>query len=243
MSAGLYINLSAAMLLALMTGCTAGYDELKQDVKRLEKGLADLRSFQAEQTSEVSTLQTELRRLSGRVEELEYLQRARLGSDISTLKQNISNLQRRVPPPAIVPAAVLDDDDAMAQRMSRPEVAKALGEALAKIREGSFADALPLLEEAYAKNYGEQGTVEIVFWEAVAFEGLGENRKALEAYGQLVTAFPENPRKKLALLRQAAVFVRMGDKHTAELTLRKLIGDYPKSSEAQQAQERLKSLR
>jgi len=183
-----------------------------------------------------------VRSLAGRVEELEYLQRARLGSDISALKQNISSLQRRVPPPAIVPLAALEADESLAQKLPRPEVAKDFGAALQKLREGAFSEALTLLDSAYDKNYGEQGTVEIVFWRGIAYEGMGENRKALEAYGQLITAFPETPRKSLALLRQGSVLIRMGDTRTAGLTFRKLIADYPRSAEAAQARERLKDL-
>lgn len=222
-------------------GCAGGYKSLRQDVRRIDKNVSDLRNFQAEQTSEIAALQTELRNLVGRVEELEYLQRARLGSDISQLKNNLSSLQQKEPP-AIVPMPTLEADEQLARRLPRVEVGTSFADALAKIRQGAFSEALPLLQRAYEKNFGEEGTVEIVFWRGVAYEGLGENRRALEAYGQMITDFPEHPRKALALLRQGSVFIRLGDFRTAELSFRKLIGEYPRSPEASQAKQRLKDL-
>ena len=233
---------AVAALAVLLAGCVDQYETLRQSQKRLEKSLSEIRTLQAEQTSEISSLQNQVRGLSGRVEEIEYLQRARLGTDISALKQNISNLQRRVPPPAIVPMPVLEADEDAAQRNPSPEVGKPFGEALQKIREGSFEEALPLLQQAYEKSYGGDGAAETVFWRGIAYEGLGDNGKALETYGHLVTAMPENKRKALALLRQGGVLLRMGDKRTAGVTYRKLISDYPKSPEAQQAQAKLKEL-
>ncbi len=235
--------IGSALLLAALQGCAGNYESLRQDVKRLEKSLSDVRSFQAEQTSEIAGLQTELRNLAGRVEEIEHLQRARLGSDITELRENLSSLKRRVPPPAIVPVLTLESDEVLAKRLANTEVGTLFSQALGKIREGQFADALSLLQEAYEKNYGAEGTPEIVFWRGISYEGLGDNRKALETYGQLVTSWRDHPRTPLALLRQGSVFIRIGDFRTAEMAFRKLIGEYPKSPEAAQAQERLKDLK
>ena len=71
---------------------------------------------------------------------------------------------------------------------------------------------------------------------------MADNGKALAAYHEVVTKYPKHQRAALALYRQALVFIRLKDSKTAGLTLRKLIAEFPGSSEAAQAKEKLKDL-
>src|ERR1700751_5063499 len=83
---------------------------LENDIRRVQSNVTDLRSFQAEQTTKISSLETELRQISGRLEELELARNRKLGTDLSNLPQDLSDLKPRVPPPPIVPAAMLEND-------------------------------------------------------------------------------------------------------------------------------------
>ena len=51
----------------------------------------------------------------------------------------------------------------------------------------------------------------------MAADGLGDNRRALAAYGEMIADYPKHPRASLALLRQGSVFIRLGDVNTARL--------------------------
>lgn len=48
-------------------GCSARTSEFERDIRALENKLADLRSFQAEQSSEITSLSERVRHLTGKV--------------------------------------------------------------------------------------------------------------------------------------------------------------------------------
>lgn len=234
--------ISVTQLLALMTLCGCGVSQAKLDIERLERSQEDVRSFQAEQTTQISALRNEVRMLTGRVEELEHSQsQSSVGSEISTLKRDLSTLRRRVPPPALVPVAALEADEALAAGLS-PEIGKPLDDALIALREGSYSVAVPMLQSLLDSGGGSQWTANVLFWLAVAYDGSGETKRSLTTYNDLVTNFPKHERTPLALLRQGSLLIRFGDKQTAGLVFKKLVAEYPKTAEAAQARERLRDL-
>ena len=226
--------------LSLSSGCaTVG---VSKDIDRLERSITDLRALQSEQTDAVSSLESQVRALSGRLEELEFAQNKRFGSDLSALKEDVSSLRRRVPPPAVVPLPELEADEAWASNLSA-ESAQVFTDALNLLREAKFADALPLLKSVVENAAATPKAAVPLFWQGVAFDGLSDNRGALKAYSEVVARFPKSNRAPSALFRQSGVFVRLGDKKTATLSLRKLLDDYPKSPEAPRAKDKLKELK
>lgn len=213
----------------------------KEDVQRLSSSVNDMRALNATQTTQLATLESQLRQLVGRIEELEHSQNTQLSADLSNLKSDLSNLKRRVPPPPIVPAAALDEDESSVS-MWAPEVASPLGEGLGMLRTGSYTGALQKFREAYEIGRGSEVTALTQFWSGVAYDGLGNNKEALAAYHDMATRYPKHARVPLALLRQGSVLVRLGDPKTAGLIFKKLIAQYPKSAEAERAKERLKDV-
>jgi TolA-binding protein len=235
----LHIFLSSVVI-SFFVGCVS--PELQAKVDRLDGGMKDMRSFQAEQTSKISTLDSELRQLSGRVEELEYAQNRRIGGDLDNLKRDLTDLRRRVPPPPIVPADVLERDEVLAQNMPH-ELGSVFGDALANIRAGKFGEALPQLREARVVGEGTEWAPEIIFWSAVVFDGSGDNRSAVDGYHALVSNYPRHAKASLALYREASALIRLGDSKMAVIVLKKLIQDYPRSSDAARAKEKLRDLK
>jgi TolA-binding protein len=225
-------------VVALFSGCAAGAGSSKS----LERSISDLRAMQAEQTEALNSLDSQLRTLSGRVEELEFSQNKRIGSEVSALKEDLSNLKRLVPPPAAVPVPELEADEAWASNLPA-EQAQIFVDGLALVREGKFADALPLLKEVSERTAGTPKSAVPLFWQGVAHDGLADSRGALRAYAEVAARFPKSNRAPTSLYRQALVLARLGDRKTATLSLRKLIDDYPKSPEAAMARDKLKELR
>ena len=225
-------------VVALFSGCAAG----SGSIKSLERSIADLRAMQSEQTEALSSLDSQLRTLAGRVEELEFSQNKRIGSEVSALKEDLSNLKRLVPPPAAVPVPELEADEAWASNLPADQ-AQIFVDGLALVREGKFADALPLLREVSERNAGSPKGAVPLFWQGIAHDGLADNRGALRAYTEVAARFPKSNRAPTALYRQALVLVRLGDRKTATLSLRKLVDDYPKSPEAPMAKDKIKELK
>jgi len=229
------------VLIALLVNGCAGYD-LGKKVTRLERSMNDMRAFQAEQTESINSIDSQVKLISGRIEELEFSQNKRLGTDLSAIRDDLSSLKKRVPPPTVVPIAELEADEVWANGLAADK-AQIFMDALGCLRDGRFADALPLLQNAteYADTGDKAGVV--LFWQGVAYDGLSDNRGALRSYAEVVARFPKSNRAPASLLRQASVLLRLGDKDTARDSLKKLIKDYAKSSEATVAKERLKELK
>jgi TolA-binding protein len=231
----------AAIVTAIMlSGCAT--QDLRKDITRLERSINDLRAFQAEQTDTINSLDSQVKALSGRLEELEFSQNKRLGQDLSSLKEDLSSLRRRVPPPAIVPASELEVDEVWANSVAE-EAGRLLTDSLQRLREGKFNEAIPLLQNAVEQLDGTDRAAVPLFWEGVAFDGLHDDRQALRAYAEVVSRYPKSQRAPSSLLRQASVLVRLGDPKAARLSLQKLLDDYPRAPEAAIAKDKLRDLK
>lgn len=228
-------------LLSLVAGCSA-YD-VGSKVTRLERSVADLRALQAEQTESINSLDSQIKLVAGRLEELEFSQGRRLGSDLNALKEDLSAIRKRMPPPAGVPVAELESDEAWADKLSE-ETRRIFLDGLALVREGKYADAVPLFENAAQQARSDHDLAgPVLFWLGVSHDGLSDNKGALRAYAEVVGQYPKSHRAPSSLLRQSDLFVRLGDKKTAQLSLKKLVEDYPKSPELLEAKERLRELK
>lgn len=224
-----------------ITGCGESITKVRLDMNRLEQSINDMRDFQAEHTTQIAGIRNDIRTITGRLDEMQHSQSRALGSDLNSIRSDLSNLKRRVPPPPVVPVAILEKDEVFATTLPE-EIGRLLTDSLVQIREGNFAAATPALKSALELSYGKDWSANILFWLGVSYDGLEDNRNALAAYNEQVSRFSRHERAPQALLRQAAVFSRLGDIQAAKLTLKKLIAEYPKSSEVAQAKEKLKGL-
>lgn len=225
------LKMLAVIVALAVGGCTSG---LEQRMKRLENSMNDLRAFQAEQTTQISSIQQSVRQLTGKTEEIEYSTQQRKNTDLEALRADLSSLKRRVPPPANVPVQALEDDEALAARFPNPRFADALG----ALRTANYTDALQYLQEVSSENPSDIGA-NLLFWIGVAYDGLGESKNALATYNDLVVKFPRHRRAPLALLRQASIFDKIGDGRALDITLKKLQMDYADSPEAMQVKSKL----
>ncbi|MBX7143256.1 MAG: hypothetical protein K1X79_02285 [Oligoflexia bacterium] len=229
-----------ALAALLLSACTPPVS--KVEMGRVQNDIGDVRSNQAGISTQVSRLDADLRQLAGRVDEIEHaLTRNTSQSEISALREEILRMQRRLPPPSIVPIAALEEDEEAALRFPE-ETAQPLAEALSAIRIGEFSKAAEQLEYARQSQPSSTASALITFWSAILFEGLADFRSALNAYYDFTQRFPKHSRAALVLLRQSSVLVRLGDQKTAGLVLKKLISEFPKSAEADRAKEKLKGL-
>jgi TolA-binding protein len=170
---------------------------------------------------------------------LEFSQNKRLGTDLSALREDLSSLRRRVPPPSVVPAEALESDEAWARSLPG-ESAQLVTDGLTSLRDGKFSDALTFFRNAEEQLSGSDKVGVVLFWQGVAYDVMGEDKEALRSYFQVASRSPKSSRAPLSLLRQAAVFTRLGDKKAAKDSLKKILEDYPRSSEASEARVKLK---
>lgn len=242
-------------LVVFSVACTGRVTQQRRDIARFESSLSDIRGFQAEQTTQITAINAELRELVGRIEKLELSlgRPVRFGDPAPIADSDGGDIppvmvQPSLPdvgvgntPPPIVPKVALESDEKLAVTLGR-EVAVPFSEALLRLRQGQFEEAIPLLRNAIDSSGANVWAANLLFWIGVANDGLGENPGALGAYNSVVTQFPRHDRTPLALYRQGQVFIRLRDSKAAALTFRKLIADYPRAQEAALARERLKEL-
>ena len=233
-------RLLAFTFCCILASACSQVDQLEGNVRGLERKLSDIRAQQAEQTTQIGALDARLRELAGVVQELQHSQR--VGSPVVPAGSvAVAPASQQLPPP-IVPLATLEADEMFAAGLARPAAGRAFLEALAGIRGSRFSEALVALQRAQEQNLQDEGSAQILFWKGVCHDALGDNRRALAAYGELISTFPKHPRTALGLLRQGSVFVRLGDVGTAQLTLQKLIAEFPQSPEAGVARQRLREI-
>lgn len=226
------MNRLCIVCLFVFSGCVSS--QMEQRIKRLENSVNDMRGFQAEQTAQIQSMQQDMRKLTGKTEEIEYAANKRMGTDLDSLKADLSTLKRRVPPPANVPVQPLEEDEAIATRAGMAEFT----DALTMLRSGSYAEALTMLQPIM-QTIPTDYVPNVLFWVGVAYDGMAENKNALATYHDLVTQFPRHRRAPLALIRQASIFEKIGDGRAAELTMQKLVNDYPDTPEALQVKKRM----
>lgn len=221
------------VMVVVLCGCSASDSRYRQDLARVERSLQDLRALQAEQSAQITAIEGSLHTLQGRYEV------ASRDAAVPGVMGGASNLSQALHP--LVPADLLAEDEALAETIPG-EAGRLLRNALVKVREGSFAEAIPIVEQAISLSFGTQLLPRLFFWKGVCFDGLGDLKGALASYNDLISGFPENALVPATLLRQASLFVRLRDSQLAKLTLQKLIAEYPSSPAAAEAREKIRKL-
>lgn len=211
----------------------SGLRSRQDEVARLKQDIEDIRSIQAEHTSVISTLRTDIRNISGQLEEIQHYTQG-----LSSLKEDISKIRGRVPPPVGIPVDELEEDERSAPDLGQ-EAGSFFRDALSQIRLGNFTQALSSLESALGASTDDKVSSPIVFWVAMVHEQSGDSSRALGAYQELITRNPKHKRVSLALYRQGQILEQLGDKKSAKLAYTKIIKEFPRSKEALLARKRL----
>ena len=78
------------------------------------------------------------------------------------------------------------------------------------------------------------------FWIGECHRALAKYEEAILAYQRAINGYPKGNKVPAAMLQQAFAFERLDDKTTANLVLKKLVKNFPKTKEAEIARKRLK---
>lgn len=213
-------------------GCVNNSRTTQTELSQIRRTQDQMRRQQADQLSRLQDLESQVRGLSGSIEELQRGLR-QPAPRVEQFQQSATFDDHGLPPLEALAA------DQLILRELSPTVSELFGGALQLIREEKYESALPLIDKALRYSYGGEGVPQLMFWKGVVFEGQDKNRDAIAAYDAAVRANPQHPRSALSLLRLAGVFARIGDESTARLTLKKLIADFPQSPEALIAKSKL----
>ena len=78
------------------------------------------------------------------------------------------------------------------------------------------------------------------FWIGECHRALAKYEEAILAYQRAINGYPKGNKVPAAMLHQAFAFEKIDDKTTANLVLKKLVKNFPKTKEAEIARKRLK---
>lgn len=112
--------------------------------------------------------------------------------------------------------------------------------ALGFVRAGRYRDAVNAFAAFNRSHVGSVRQPSAHYWQASSHYQLREFAKAADQYARVVASWPNDPKAPDAMLGQANAQIDGGDSKAGHKTLEALIQQYPKSSAAQTAQQRLK---
>ena len=115
-------------------------------------------------------------------------------------------------------------------------------EALQLIREGQCNQAAPKLRDFIRKNPKSDLADNAQYWIGACYYGQHDYNRAIRELSDVMLKYPKGDKAPAALLMLAEAFADSGDKIDARLVLQKLINEHPKSEEADQGRQTLKSL-
>ncbi|MDZ4786773.1 MAG: tetratricopeptide repeat protein [bacterium] len=207
-------------------GCAGG----QQVRPESEIAISELRRIQADQTTIIASIRNDIRDMVGRIDEIEHK-----NTELRDINKNLKTIESRLPPPEGVPVMELISEERALEKVEN----STFKEALSKLRAAKFSEAIELLQTTINS---EGNTANHLYWLGIANENYGFLEKALGSYHECSKQFPQNTLAPACLIRQADVFIKLGDKDSAKLTLQKAISSYGSSSYASTAKSKLKLL-
>ncbi len=225
-----YLKFSSVLLPLFAVACSGNQTNLRQE-------LDDLRSVQAEQSTGIAQLRTELRELSGKVEELQFQNK----NKTAELERSLRTVSSRVPPPPGVPEDLLNADEQAIAPTTGP-AADSYRQALQQVRTGEFDGARQTLQAFIDANPETAFTDNALFWLGITFERQNQLDRAVVAYGDVFKRFPAEDMVPPALFHLGEAFVQMGSFENALVTFQKLVDEHPRSQYVVQAKARIKEL-
>lgn len=220
---------------SILSACSLG--NLLHPKKDVRNDLSDVRAVQAQQAASIQELQSEVRRLVGRMEELDYA----LVGQAQEYQANINKMAERLPPPDGVPVDLLDGDMQTSERWVNTG-GLGVREGLARLRQSDFVGARAIFVEYLEVNRQSEFSDNALFWIGVCLELSGSIDNAVVAYSEVYQHYPKGDRAVDSLYYLARAYLSSATPEAAVLTLQKLVDEHPKSAYAKLAKQRISEL-
>ena len=233
--------------------------QLRNDLSTLganrESSEKNLRSQYASITADMEAMRQDLRLLTGRVEEIEYvikrkvddyessgqkrqerldelnLSMAKMDQRLAQLEQYLSLESKTQRPEANTPAAAQGTSGSDQQLYE---------EARRAYDKGEFDKARQLFQKLI-KDYPKSSIVDNAqFWIGESYYREKWYERAILEYQTVIEKYPKGNKVPAAMLKQGLALQQIGEKSSARLIFEELVKKYPKSSEAAVASRKLK---
>ncbi|MDX2478824.1 MAG: tol-pal system protein YbgF [Desulfuromusa sp.] len=236
--------------------------EMKRRLAQLEVQQADsvttdvasgdsLQRQVAEVVAGLDTLRVDFQSINGRLDDLGRsnqqldddlrLTKDDLGLQLDSMNSRVDQLEQLGGKlTAGIRAAPVDKTQAVADSQpsrATAETAEQLYQrALDMIRkENNFAEGRKLLEEFISKYPKHDLYVNALYWSGESLYGEQKYELAILQLQDVISKYPNHPKAPAAMLKQAMAFNALGDAQNARTTMKKLIEEYPDSTQVESA--------
>lgn len=198
-----------------------------EQTEQLRRSLLELNAQLEQLRAELATMRGQNEQLARAVSELQRKQ--------TDIVQGIDERIRQVEPQK----TQIDGKEIVV----RPEERRDFEAALDVFRKGDFANAAAAFANFQRRYPGSGYTEAVLYWLGNSHYGKRDYREAMASFRGLVSGYPSHPRVPEAMLSIAMCQIELKDRPAARRTLDELIKNHPQSEAAQEAKERLVSLR
>jgi tol-pal system protein YbgF len=251
--------------------------EAKKNSQKLTSGLANregeeqaLRHQAASLRAKMEALNDEMRTLTGRIEEIQYLLNRQTQVDAESVKVKEDKIDRLAKstksnddriyrieqylnfepskqiPPAGKPAEesttkiVPAPADRVKQELPEDEIYRMAKQAF---DQGDSDAARKKFQELIRRYPKSERADNAQFWIGEIYYREKWYEKAILEYQKVIEKYPKGNKVPASLLKQGFAFFNLGDKSNSRLILEELIKKYPKSNEAKIAKDKVKDLK
>ncbi|NLD37975.1 MAG: tol-pal system protein YbgF [Desulfatiglans sp.] len=239
---------------------------LKKRTEALETNVGskidNIVSTQASLMADIDTLRSDMRALTGRIEETEYLVKRNLEKELGdsngggSIAERVNRLERMVKeqqrylglePFVTIPSGGSPDSGGFADLDSismdnKPKDEALYDTSLILYQKEQFKEALSGFRSFLAEYPKSDLADNAQFWIGECYMSMGQYKEAVKAFDDVIKKYPDANKVPGAYLRQAIAWRELDDITTTKLLLNRLIKTYPKTPEAKRAEEILSKL-
>ena len=247
---------------------TSLQEAIDEKLTSIDEKLISINANQAQMMIEVNQLKDDIRDLSGRVEDNEYLIKTAIEKDLTeqdailedlaklaelerALKQQQEYLglepfdakEEQQGDQEDMEAPIPDQEDMESiEEDQESEEGMIYDSALLLYREENYELALEGFKE-FLNTYPKSDLADNAqFWIGECLMALEQYEQAILAYQAVITNYPKANKVPNAMLRQAIAFLEINDKTSAKLLLQKVIKQFPDTNEANVARIKIKTI-
>ncbi len=242
-----------------VSGLKVETNRMDQELQSLKRQLSQVtgeagqsgRKSIARLNARMDSLESELMRINGLVDQLKYNQE-REESELAQLKEAIQNsLQKTASrPTAVAPASSVKSQPATTTISPKPnqlspkeKETDLYQEGLSLFKLKKYQDAKKAFRNFIKEHPTSPKVANAHFWIGECEYRLSRYEEAILEYNKVINKYPKSNKVPDALLKQGFAFAKLGDKESARILLKRLIKNYPNTPQAKAAKRQLKLLR
>ncbi len=243
--------------------------QLGEQIKTLQKKINELeknRNNQATLTNlarvnaRLDGLESELMRLNGLVEQIQYNQE-RLRQELRILQGKDYQSPEMITQKESSVNQQIDSKSLQKSLESKPKIYGSIEEgvkdseqekekkidlyeqAMKLFKNKKYREAKQMFRDFIKENPGSPKVANAYFWIGECEYKRSRFEEAILEYNKVISKFPKSSKVPDALLKQGFAFAKLGDRESAKILLKKLIKKYPRSSQAKVAKRQLRLLK